>query len=163
MKTKLPRLYWDTSCFISYVNSKTEKVRHKVCGHILRKAQAGEVVICTSTFTIVEVIRPKHMPHPAPLSDEIVKALEGMFQWPFIKKYQVDETIALKAARLSRETNLKPIDAIHAATAIASGCDILQRWDRDFSKIAHHIKQEEPKYLTETPLLAGIPEEDDEE
>lgn len=162
MTTKLPRLYWDTSCFLSFVNSKTEKERHKVCSHLLKKAQAGEIVICTSTFAIVEVIRPKHMPHPTPLTEDVVKMLEGMFKWPFIKKYQVDETIALRAAKLSRETGIKPIDAIHAATAIASACDVLQRWDRDFSKIAHHIKQEEPKYLTELPLLTGISEDDDE-
>lgn len=148
----IPRLYWDTSVFLCLIN-KDETTRRAICEEILKHAREGRTVICTSMYTIVEVIRPKGIKHPTPLTPAQVAILEGMFKWPFLKKYQVDETLALKAAQLSRETGLKPADAIHAATAIAAGCDVLHRWDRDFDKVKDRIKVEEPKFLTSLPLL----------
>lgn len=148
----VPRLYWDTGVFLCLIN-KDETTRRAICEEILKHAKAGRVLICTSTFTIVEVIRPKGIKFPIPLTPAQVAILEGMFKWPFVKKYQVDETLALKAAQLSRETGLKPPDAIHAATAISAGCDVLQRWDRDFDKVKDRIKVEEPKFITTLPLI----------
>src|SRR6267142_1791442 len=108
MADVVPRLYWDTGVFICLINAASEKTRRDVCEHILREAAKGRAFICTSTFTIAEVIRPKGIVFPKPLTADQVAKLEGMFQWPWLKKYQVDENIALRAARLARETGLKP-------------------------------------------------------
>ena len=73
--------------------------------------------------------------------------------WPWLKKIQIHEDLAISASRLARAHGLKPADAIHAATAISEQVTELQKWDSDFSKIAHLISVTEPTYLSQLPLL----------
>jgi predicted nucleic acid-binding protein len=62
------KLYWDSSCFICFLNDADYEVaRRAVCEDVLYNAENGVVDIWTSTFTIVEVIRPKrHGTAPMP-------------------------------------------------------------------------------------------------
>jgi hypothetical protein len=57
-EAKPRKLYWDTSCFICFLNAD-EQDRRYICTDILRHAELGDVEIWTSTITIAEVIRPK--------------------------------------------------------------------------------------------------------
>ena len=152
MTDAVRRLYWDTGVFVCLLNAKSEKSRRDIAVDILRHAKNGRVVICTSVFTIIEVLRPKDVKWPAPLTADQIREIEGMFKWPWLRKYQVHEPLALKAAKLARDTGLKPADALHAATAIYAGADALQKWDRDFSKVQHLIQIEEPNYIDQLPL-----------
>jgi predicted nucleic acid-binding protein len=70
------KVYWDTTCFICFLNRKEEE-RRLICQDILYAAKRGEIDIWTSTFTIAEVIRPRrsHPPVP-PLPEWAVKAIE---------------------------------------------------------------------------------------
>ena len=149
------RFYWDTSVFLCFL-WEGEKDRRLICESILKHAQQGDVQIITSMYTLVEVIRPRQMKHPHPLTNQQVATLEGMFKWPFIKKIQVHEDLAFKAARLARECGLKPADAIHAATAINAHVDELQAWDSDYSKVSHLVKVAAPDYLhNKGPLFSA--------
>jgi predicted nucleic acid-binding protein len=58
--SKLRTVYWDTSCFICFLNRK-EDDRRLICQDVLVHAQRGDIEIWTSTFTIAEVIRPRRM------------------------------------------------------------------------------------------------------
>ena len=62
------KLYWDSSCFICLLNdAEYERNRRIVVEDILENAERGVVEIWTSTYTIVEVIRPKrHGSAPMP-------------------------------------------------------------------------------------------------
>jgi hypothetical protein len=71
-----------------------------------------------------------------------------MFRWTWIRKIDVDQRVAYRAVTLSRDFGLKPSDAVHAATAMIWNLDVLQKWDRDFGKVAHLIAIEEPTLLT---------------
>lgn len=148
----LKRLYWDASVFLCFL-SEEEEERREICEDILQHASDGKVELITSMYTLVEVIRPKAIKWPAPLTDAQVAKLEGMFKWAWIKKIQVHEELALAAVRLAREKGLKPADAIHTATAIQERADELQRWDYDFNKVASLIAVTEPSYLSQRPLL----------
>lgn len=151
------RFYWDSSIFICFL-SAAEQERRRICEHILGHAEQGNVEIITSMYTLVEVIRPKGIRHPVPLTDEQAHKLEGMFKWPFLKKIQVHEELAFRAARLARSHGLKPADAIHAATAISEQVDELQAWDSDYGKVAQLVKVAAPDYLhNRGPLFASIP------
>ena len=152
MATSVPRLYWDTSVFLCFL-SEEEKERRDICEDVLHAAQNGKIEIVTSMFTLVEVIRPKAIKHPQPLTDDQVAKLRKMFQWPWLKKIQVHEQLALDASDLARAVGLKPADAIHAATAIAEQCDEFQCWDRDFNKVASRINVTSPTYISQIPLL----------
>jgi predicted nucleic acid-binding protein len=88
------------------------------------------------------------------LTTEQVAKIQGMFQWPFIKKMWVDEIIAQKAVELARDYGLKPGDAIHAASAILKKCEAIQAWDKDFSAVKDLVLAEEPKRMsTQLPLV----------
>ncbi len=156
MAAKNDRLYWDASVFLCFL-AEEEEERRQICEDILPHAKDGKVEIITSMFTLVEVIRPKAIKYPKPLTDGQVVLLDGMFKWPWVKKIQVHEDLAREAGKLARAHGLKPADAIHAATAIAEKADQLQRWDYDFQKIAHLIPVTEPAYLSQMPLLQVRP------
>src|SRR5688572_19208905 len=76
------KLYWDSSCFICFLNDAPyEQARRAICEDVLTNASDGVVEIWTSTFTIVEVIRPKrHGSAPLPTWATVaIKAIEKQF------------------------------------------------------------------------------------
>ena len=143
------KIYWDTSCFICFLN-RSETERRRICEDVLRHAQAGKILLHTSTWAIAETVRPraKSLPHARRLTIQESAAIDGMFRWSWIKKLDVDQRVAFRAVQLSRDFNLTPADAVHAATAILWNLDVLQRWDRDFSRVSHLIPSEDPTILT---------------
>lgn len=76
MTTSLRRIYWDTSCFICFLNPD-ENERRVICEDILRHAELGELEIWISTWVIVEVIRPRK-PGMEPLPTWAVKAVKAV-------------------------------------------------------------------------------------
>jgi predicted nucleic acid-binding protein len=74
MTTNLKRLYWDTSCFICFLNPD-ETERRAICEDVLHHAERGELEILISTWVIVEVIRPKK-PGNEPLPKWAIQAIE---------------------------------------------------------------------------------------
>lgn len=70
------KLYWDSSCFICLLNDVDyERERRIVVEDVLENASRGVVEIWTSTYTIVEVIRPKRHGR-APMPPWAVRAIE---------------------------------------------------------------------------------------
>lgn len=146
------QVYWDTSCFLCFLN-RAEEERRKICEDILYHAQNGSVRLWTSTWTIVEVVRPKKLASAKKLTADQILKIQAMFQWPFLKKIQVDERVAAEAVRLARDFGLRPADAVHAASAILRKVAVLQRWDRDFDKIGSLITVEEPRWMSAQQTL----------
>lgn len=150
-----PHKYWDSGVFLCFLN-KDEDDRRKICEDILEHAENGEFLIYTSYWTMVEVIRPRKqsIPSAEKLTKEQIEKIQAMFDWSWLRKIQVDERVAKKSVELSRVYGLHPADAVHAASAIITpGVNILQKWDRDFSKVSHLIRVEDPKYITDQPIL----------
>jgi predicted nucleic acid-binding protein len=65
------KVYWDTSCFISYLSSThpEEQARAQICEDVLNHARNDEIEIWTSVWTIVETLRPKAIPKSSPLPE----------------------------------------------------------------------------------------------
>lgn len=59
------KVYWDTTCFICFLNRKEEE-RRLICQDVMYAAKNGDIEIWTSTFTIAEVIRPRRSNPPVP-------------------------------------------------------------------------------------------------
>jgi len=150
-------VYWDTSCFICFLN-KSELDRRKICEDVLRHAQLGAITLHTSVWTIAETVRPKakSLPGARPLTANEIVAIGAVFRWSWITKHDVDQRVAFKAVELSRDFNLSPADAVHAATAIVWRCHVLQRWDRDFDRIKHLIPVESPAMMTAAQSQADM-------
>ncbi|MFC2039179.1 type II toxin-antitoxin system VapC family toxin [Chloroflexota bacterium] len=150
MADGIKRLYWDTSCFLCFLN-RSELDRRSICQDVLYNAKDGKLRLYTSTFTIAEVIYPKRstLPNPRKLTPQEADRIAAMFRWPWLKKIDVDQRTAFQAVALSRDYNMLPADAIHGATAIVHGLDVLQRWDRDYIKISHLVHVEEPSHISQ--------------
>jgi predicted nucleic acid-binding protein len=125
---------------------------------VLQHAAMEEVLILTSTYTIVEVIRPKKksIPTSRPLALEEIEKIKGMFRWPFIQTIELDERTALYASDLARDHGLAPADAVHAASAILWKADSLHAWDRDYSRVSQLIAVGRPRFLSQQPKLEGM-------
>jgi|SRR5882724_11131499 len=82
------------------------------------------------------------------LTNEQIALISSMFEWPFIKLIELNEPIAFKAVELARDYGLRPADSVHAASAIIRKVDVLQRWDRDYNKIAGLISVEDPQQIS---------------
>jgi len=146
------KLYWDTGIFLCFLHAD-EGSRRRICEDILQNAKAGSVTLYTSTYAIVETVRPKRF-DATRLTPQEIATIQKMFQWSWLKKIDVDQRVAFKAVELSRDRGLKPADAVHAASAILSRVDALQCWDGDFSVVADLIGVEEPAFMT--PQLSMI-------
>jgi predicted nucleic acid-binding protein len=152
-----PRLYWDTSIFLSFLN-KSEAARREICEDVLQHASMDKVQIVTSTYTIVEVIKPKKLSIPSsrPLTVDEVGMIKKMFRWPFITTIELDERTALFASDLARDYHLAPADAVHAASAILWKASELQAWDRDFNAVSHLIATGQPRFLSIQSRFEGM-------
>jgi predicted nucleic acid-binding protein len=197
----LKKVYWDTSCFISFLSSTHpgEVQRANICQDVLNNARNDQIEIWTSVWTIVETLRPKtpYQAVPLPLWADLLKSadkdgnplhpnahtefekvwtyfqrntapsrklsdadaqkIRRMFDWSWIKKIQVIPVIAQRAADIARNHNMKPGDAIHVASAIHRNCDLIQRWDRDYTRTDALIKSEEPTMITVQGRLGLLP------
>jgi predicted nucleic acid-binding protein len=150
-------VYWDTSIFLCFLNHDEEARRH-ICEDILQHASMEELQILTSTFTIVEVIRPrrKSLPKAQALTPVQIAKIKGMFRWPFITTIELDDRTSHFASDLARDHGLYPADAVHAASAILWKAHALQAWDRDFSSVSSQIAIEEPQFITKQQSFEGI-------
>jgi predicted nucleic acid-binding protein len=91
---------------------------------------------------------------------EIEKIEAMFFGWTFLTLVRIDKAIATHAVALQRDYNLKAGDAIHVASAIASGVSELQKWDRDFDKVKNLVNVTEPSFITaEGPLITKMVED----
>lgn len=118
--------------------------------NILEHAKAREVTIYTSTWTIVETIKPKKvsLPNARLLTPKQIDMIDGMFRLPWISRVSLDPRVAFEAVKLVRDRGMNAGDTVHAASAILSGVDELHKWDRDFSKVADLVAVKEPERIS---------------
>ncbi len=78
-----------------------------------------------------------------------ISKIEGMFfGWKFLTLIRIDQEIAKRAVAIQRDYNMKAGDSIHVASAIITGVNELQRWDRDFEKVGHLLSVTDPSYVS---------------
>lgn len=142
------RRYWDSCNWISLI-AEDEVERANTCQRVLEDAATGKTVIITSSLTLAEVIRAKGEPL-LPESDE--RAIIRFFEQPYVLVHDVTRAVAERSRRLSRAYRLKPVDAIHLATALIANADVFETWNtRDF----RHIPSGELAIEIREPLWVG--------
>ena len=151
MSNKPNRIYWDSTAFLGYL-SKHRGEPKVICEDIMQHAREGKVDLFTSNYTITEVIRPQNPGFlgARPLSPDQIAEMNAMFQWPWIKKVDLDMRVVRKAIELANEYNLYAADSIHAASAIVAQADVIQHWDRKsgFGNLSRLIPVENPRMLS---------------
>jgi predicted nucleic acid-binding protein len=114
----MSRIYWDSMLFIYWIEDHPKYARR--ISHILdRITQRGDL-LCTSTFTIAEVLTG-----PYKRGDErLATRIREVFESPAIETLPFTTRTAETYARIRGRFGFSPADAIHLASAAEAKTDI---------------------------------------
>jgi predicted nucleic acid-binding protein len=131
--TKTKRFYWDSNVFLSADNANPDRVL--IINALLDDCDRGDVEIHTSVLSIAEVAFAESEKRERQLSGEIEAKIQKLWMPPSpIKMEEVSQHVANDAKALMRQAilrgwSLKPMDAIHLATAKRRNVDEFQTYD----------------------------------
>jgi len=123
-------VYWDSCAWIGFINEEPDKITPLRA--IWDEATRGRIVIWTSTYSYLEVMRGPPSYGEAYPPEEEDGRIFAMLEQPHVNRVAVDIEIAKLARRLKREHHpmlSKRSDAIHLATAIFHNIDELHTWN----------------------------------
>lgn len=124
MPSEPHRIYWDSCVYISCIERTAG--RDATLRAIVKAAEGGGLVLIASTLVIAEVTK---INDPSISATDQAELIRKFFENDYIRVRAVDRRTAEEAADISRQTGLKPADAIHVATAIRWKCECLQTYD----------------------------------
>jgi predicted nucleic acid-binding protein len=148
------RVYWDSCVFIE-VLQRGNPERFDVCRELIAKAEKNNLVIVTSAVTIAEVNKIHDGKPGDPSREEQSRRILDFFGNPYIRIKMLDRATAEMAHGLTRTHSMKPLDAIHAATAALGKVEVLYTYDgkrgRRGGLLANHLKIGNPPLRIELP------------
>jgi predicted nucleic acid-binding protein len=110
------RVYLDTSPLIYTVEKHPDYL--PLLTPLWAAASAGQFKLVTSELALLET-----MVGPVKQNDAAVAAMyENVLRAPEIRMLPITEQVLRQAITVRAQTNLKPPDAIHAASALVAGC-----------------------------------------
>jgi predicted nucleic acid-binding protein len=127
---KTGRVYVDTAPVIYTVERKPDY--EALLQPLWDAMDAQSIEVVSSELTLLETL-------VKPLKDgaqTLARDYETFLTATRLQLHPITTTILKDAARLRADANLKTPDAIHAATALATGCSQLITNDGDFRKVA---------------------------
>lgn len=130
-----PRIYWDSSCFLSILNREDEA---DACIAILEEAERGDIELVISPLTMAETVRPRSAPKPIPR--EVRDTVLRFFDAEYIRMANFNREMARLSLELCWEQNLKPRDALHLAMALHTSCEVFESKDSDFLRLAEEFR-----------------------
>lgn len=114
------------------------------------KNKEGELVFPTATeeFSKLWAYFKKGTAPSRILPEDQATKIRLMFDWKWIRLVQVTPAIAHRAVEIARQHNMKPGDATHVATALNRDCELIHRWDKDFSRTDSLIPSKSPEWMS---------------
>ena len=129
----VPQCYWDSCVFLSYLEDDPDRVAH--IESFFNKAVESDIQIVTSTLSVTEVAYTSYEKAAGLFLPEEEQRVEALWHSPVVLiEYHL--TIATKARELIRTSfeargpRLKPLDAIHAATALQHNVRFFHTYDK---------------------------------
>lgn len=155
------KIYWDSDCFLGHF--KAEDGKAEKCDGVIKRAERGEVLIVTSALTLAEVLWMRGGPRLAKDKAELV---QRFFRRSFIRVYNVTRKLSESAQVLVWDSDIKPKDAIHVATAIHLGVSALETFDENLIKKSGTVGNpllliREPQASAQGRLNLAAPEHDE--
>lgn len=154
----VPLIYWDADVFLTYINGTIiERMPH--LDAFLEKS-GRDIQLITSTITVVEVAWAKAEQDGKALSAAIEAKINLLWSSPTapVKMIEFHPQISEQARNLMRYAlsqgwQLKPLDAIHMASAKSIGVAAIHTYDDKWDKFSSHlgIKIELP--ISDAPRL----------
>lgn len=132
------RIYWDAAAWIAYIqkempgpDSSFTEPRYEMCRTVLKRAEAGEVDIVTSAYTLAEVCKRAKDPTSPGMN------LPSFFNQRYILLTNVDKVVGLRAQSLqfAGVGRLSPQDAVHLASALVANVPIFHTFDAALLKL----------------------------
>jgi predicted nucleic acid-binding protein len=114
-------VYWDACCFLSYINEIADRL--PILDALLSTSASGGILIYTSVLSKVEVAFSASEQRGEVLDDETEQHIENLWTDPnALTTVEYHDGIDMNARGLIRSAitrgwSLKPLDAIHLATA----------------------------------------------
>lgn len=128
-------LYWDSCVFIDLLERTPGRIEQLL--PIIGLAERKEILIVTSALSLSEVSRLGRLR----LDDESVEQMVSrFFENPYLSVRPADRFVAEMSRPLIRNLGLKPLDAIHVATALMMKVDMMQTYDAKILKLNGQIK-----------------------
>ena len=121
MPDTLRIIYWDANAFLAYVNEETERM--PTLDAILDSAAKGEVQLLTSEISRAEVafgVTEQTLRALDTATEQLIDSLWNDTATVLMVEYHADignRARALMRNAITRGWSLKPLDAIHLATA----------------------------------------------
>jgi predicted nucleic acid-binding protein len=121
-----PKRYWDATAFVAWV--KGEPGRVDVCDAIINDARDGRCQMFTSALSLAEVTKTqKGLDAPGA---ELQERISQFFRNDYIKLVMCDRLVGERARQLIWDfPYLNPRDAIHVATGLYVGADVIEAYD----------------------------------
>lgn len=144
--------YWDSDCFLGWLRAETDK--ESACREVLRAADDGKIMIVTSALTIAEVLNLRG--HPKLVADRRADVI-NFFRNPYIVVRNITRHISESAREYVWDYNVAPKDALHVASAIDAGLNLLNTFDRDLIEFSGKLGN--PPLTISQPLFnePGLP------
>ena len=145
MSSSRRRIYWDADVWLSYING--EGSRLPTLDAILADSASpkGEIELCTSEMSEVEVAFAKTEQDKKALDNDVEKQIDAMWgDSAALKVVEYHHTIGIEARKMIRlgmekGWQLKPMDAIHLATAKFLGVSEFHTYDRRLLKYSGDV------------------------
>jgi len=125
----IERRYWDSDCFLGWLLAEQDKMTS--CQEVLTAAEDNKLLIVTSALTIAEVLALRGRLKIAQ-ADRI--KVDSFFRNDYIVVRNITRRISEAARELVWDHGVKPKDALHVATALDAGLQLLNTFDRDLIK-----------------------------
>jgi predicted nucleic acid-binding protein len=139
MPNSVRRVYWDSNVLLSFIENDPNRASD--IQTLMEQAEQGKLEIVTSTISIAEVAFAEE--ERAGLSASADESISALWRPPSpIKLVEFHAGIAegakhlLRTALSSRIKMLKPMDAIHLATAIALSIEEIHTYDDPLARYA---------------------------
>lgn len=137
-------LYWDSCVFLSYINCHPERYETiRSCLEEIEKDNGRKIV--TSAITKAEVAYASFEKDAKALDVEVIREIDNLLNdYNVIELVTVNDTITVRARNLMRAAlpfgwSLKPIDAIHLASAEWAGAVEVHTYEPKWAKYGEFI------------------------
>ncbi len=125
----MTRIYWDSMLFIYLLEdhpSYADRVQH-----LLRKIQQRGHTLCTSVFTVGEVLSGFYKRDALEAAAEV----RNWFRQPNIELLAFNSATAARYAQIRAKNTVTPADSIHLASAAEAGVQLFITNDRRLTKL----------------------------
>jgi predicted nucleic acid-binding protein len=128
--------YLDSSVFLAHIKEEAlpcrGTTRFQITQEILGGAEQGKYKVYTSFLTLAEVRRLRESgkeltPDELP---EVNSLFARLLENEWLVAVEVGRAVAEKAQALGATFGMSPTDALHLASAILAGCNVLMVWDK---------------------------------